>query len=167
MVVGLAVGAGLLIVPRVSVNLSALNALQAVLPLSSGSPRLLSSAATPAPSATPEPTATPAPSVAAQFAGTTVSVSNPSPAANTQEDVVLHLQRDGQPAANYDVWATVQYRTVQERWPPSGSVKTDSSGAATVSFNIGGATPNYPVAVHVYVQVGDQQLTWPTSFTPH
>jgi hypothetical protein len=38
---------------------------------------------------------------------------------------------------------------------------------ATITFNIGPATPNYPVTVHVFAQVGDQQLSWSTSFTPH
>ena len=80
--------------------------------------------------------------------------------------MVLRLRRDGQPAANFDVWSTVKYRTTEERWPPEGSVKTDASGTATITFNVGGATPNYPVQVRVFVQADDQQLTWSTSFTP-
>ena len=42
-----------------------------------------------------------------------------------------------------------------------------SSGAATISFNIGATTPNYPVQVQVFAQVDDQQLSWSTTFTPH
>jgi DnaJ domain len=165
-VVGLAVLAGVLIIPRLSVNLSSLNAFQSVLPLSNSSRRVIDTTVTAVP-ATPVPTGTPLPGVAARMAGTTVSVSNPSPAPNSQESVVIQLRRDGKPAANFDVWATVQYRTVEERWPATGSVKTDASGKATITFNVGGATPNYPVNVHAFAQVDDQQLSWSTTFTPH
>jgi hypothetical protein len=165
-VVGLAVLAGALLIPRLSINLSALNALQSVLPLSNSSRRVLDTNPTSVP-ATPVATATPLPGVAARFTGSNVSVSNPSPSPNTPENVVIHLRRDGKPAANFDVWATVDYRTVQERWPATGTLKTDSDGAATITFNIGGATPNFPVTVHVFAQVDDQQLSWTTSFTPH
>ena len=90
-----------------------------------------------------------------------------TPAQNARESVVIQLRRDKQPAVNFDVWAIVKYRTTEERWPASGSVKTDASGAATISFNIGAATPNYPVQVQVFAQVDDQQLSWSTTFTPH
>ena len=166
-VVGLAVLAGALIIPRLSINLSALNALQAVLPLSNASNRRpVEPTLTPAP-ATAVPTATPRPGVAARYLGSSVAVSNPEPPRNTPENVVIRLRRDGQPAANLDVWTTVQYRTTEERWPQTGSVKTDASGVATITFNIGAATPNYPVTVHAFAQVDDQQLTWSTTFTPH
>ena len=46
-------------------------------------------------------------------------------------------------------------------------MKTDASGAASITFNIGAATPNYPVTVRVYTTVDDQQLSWTTTFTPH
>jgi hypothetical protein len=61
----------------------------------------------------------------------------------------------------------VKYRTTEERWPAAGAVKTDASGAASIAFNIGTATPDYPVTVNVFAQVSDQQLTWSTTFTPH
>ncbi|MBV9582724.1 MAG: DnaJ domain-containing protein [Chloroflexi bacterium] len=164
-VVGLAVVAGFLLIPRLSINLSALNALQVVLPLTSAAPRrVIDVTVTAVPTAAP--TATPLPSVAARYAGSTVSVSNPTPAPNTPESVQIHLRRDGQPLANYDVWSSVEYRTTQERWPATGTVKTDPSGAATITFNIGSATPDYPVTVHVYTQADDQQLSWSTTFTP-
>jgi hypothetical protein len=164
-VVGLSVLAGVLIIPHLSINLSALNALQNVLPLSN-SRRVIDTTATAAP-ATRAPTATPLPGVAARFAGSSASVSDPSPAQNAPENVIIRLRRDGKPAANFDVWATVKYRTVEERWPSSGALKTDANGGATISFNVGGATPNFPVTVQVFAQVDDQQLSWSTSFTPH
>jgi hypothetical protein len=165
-VVGLAIVAAFLLIPRLSINLTALNALQVVLPNSSApARRVLDVTVTAVPTAAP--TATPLPSVAARYAGTNVSVSNPTPAQNTPESVQIRLRRDGQPQADSDVWASVEYRTTQERWPPTGTVKTDASGAATITFNIGSATPNYPVTVHVFTQADDQQLSWSTTFTPH
>jgi DnaJ-like protein len=163
-VVGVAVVAGALLIPRLSVNLSALNALQAVLPLSNTQRRVIDVTVTAVPTA--QATATPLPSVSARFSGSTVSVSNPTPAPNTSESVQIRLRRDGQPVPNTDVWATVQYRTTEERWPATGAVKTDANGAATITFNIGGATPNYPVNVHVFTQVDEQELSWSTTFTP-
>jgi hypothetical protein len=165
-VVGLAVVAGLLLIPRLSINLSALNALQVVMPLASSSNPRRAADATPTAAPTAAPTVTPLPSVAARYAGSNVSVSNPTPPQNSSENVQVHLRRDGQPLANADVWSTVDYRTTEERWPTTGTVKTDPSGAATITFNIGGTTPNYPVTVHVYTQADDQQLSWSTTFTP-
>jgi len=164
-VVGLAVIAGFLLIPRLSINLSALNALQALLPLSSNARPVITVTVTAVP--TVAATATPEPSVSAQFSNSTVSVSNPNPGQNTVQNVQIHLKRDGQAVAGADVWTSVQYRTTQERWPATGTVKTDNNGAATISFNIGDATPNYPVSVHVFAQVEEQQLSWTTSFTPH
>jgi hypothetical protein len=166
MVVGLAVLAGALIIPRVSINLTALNVVQSVLPLSNGSSRRAIEATATTQPAAPVATATPPPGLAARFQGSTVSVSDPTPARGTTESVVVRLRRDGQPAANVEVWSTVQYRTTEERWPATGSVKTDSSGAATIAFNIGAPTPDYPVTVRVFAQVNEQQLTWSTTFTP-
>jgi hypothetical protein len=165
MVVGVAAVAGALLISRVNINLSALNAFQSVLPLTNSSRRVIDATVTPAP-ATAVPTATTQPGLAARFAGSAVSVSNPQPAQNTVENVVVRLQRDAKPGANLDVWANVQYRTTEERWPPEGAQKTDATGAATISFNIGAATPNYPVTVRVFAQVDDQQLSWSTTFTP-
>jgi hypothetical protein len=165
-VVGLAVAAGgLIILPRLSFNLSALNALQNVLPVPNSSRRAIDVTMTPA--ATAAPTATVQPGVAQRFAGSAVSVSNPTPAQNTVENVVIKVRRDAQPAADADVWAIVKYKTTEERWPATGTQKTDASGAATISFNIGRATLEYPVPVQVFAQVGDQQFSWSTTFTPH
>jgi hypothetical protein len=164
-VVGLAVAAGaLIILPRLSINLSALNALQSVLPLPQPTRSAISGTATPP--ATAAPTATVAPNVAARFAGSVVSVSNANPAQNTVENVVIKLRRDGRAAASADVWAIVKYSTTNERWPATGTLKTDDAGAATITFNIGRAIPERAVAVEVFAQVDDQQFSWSTTFTP-
>ena len=155
-----------IILPRLSFNLTALNALQNVLPLSNSTRRAIDTTVTPVP-ATAVPTAAPRPGTAERFVGSTVSVSDPAPAQNARENVVIQLRRDKQPAAGFNVWAVVKYRTTEERWPATGSVKTDGSGAATISFNVGSVTPNYPVQVQVFAQVDDQQLSWSTTFTPH
>jgi DnaJ domain len=166
-VVAVSVAAGtLLILPRLSINLSGLNSLANVLPASSNARRVLDPTPTAAASATRVPTPTVAPGLADRFAGSTVSVSSANPAQNTPQTLIIRLRRDGQPAANLDVWATVDYRTTTERWPASGSVKTDATGAASITFNVGQATPGYPVQVHVFAQVDDQQLSWSASFTP-
>ena len=165
MVVGLAILAGALLIPRLQINLSALNAVQSVLPLSNPE---RPAGATPQPTdvPTPEPTPTVEPTLASLYTGSTVSVTNPTPAQNTSETVQIQLRRGDQPAAGVDVWATVQYRTTQERWPATGTVQTDPTGKAAIVFNIGTATPSYPVAVRVFAQVEDQQLSWSTTFTP-
>jgi hypothetical protein len=165
MVVAFAVMAAVLIIPRLSINLSSLNALSSVLPGSS-SRRALDTSPTPNASATRVPTPTVRPGLAERFTGSTVSVANPNPAPNTPESVVVRLRRDGQPANNLEVWATVDYRTTQERWPATGTLRTDANGAATITFNVGSATPGYEVQVHVFAQVDDQQLSWATAFTP-
>jgi hypothetical protein len=165
-VVALAVVAGALIIPRLSINLSALNALSSVIPGQGGARRAIDATVTPATVTARAPTPTIRPGLADRFAGSTVAVSSAAPAQNTPESILIRLRRDGQPAANLDVWATVEYRTTAERWPGTGSVKTDASGAATITFNVGQATPGFPVQVHVVAQVDDEQLSWSTSFTP-
>jgi hypothetical protein len=164
-VVGLAALAGTLLIPRLSINLSALNALQNVLPQSGAARRVIDTSATPVPTAAP-PTPTPQPALVERFAGTAVSVANPNPPQNAQESVVIRLRRDGQPAANFDVWSSVKYATVEERWPATGAVKTDASGTATITFNVGAPLPGREVEVRVFVQADDQQLSWSTTFTP-
>ncbi|MGI9148627.1 MAG: J domain-containing protein [Chloroflexota bacterium] len=166
-VVGLAVAAGVLIIlPRLSFNLSALNALQSVLPVPNSARRPAEVTVT-STSVAAAPTATLQPGAAERFAGSSVSVSNPAPAQNTVENVVVKVRRDAQPAANSDVWAIVKYSTTNERWPATGTQKTDASGAATISFNIGRAVPEHPVPVQVFAVVDDQQFSWSTTFTPH
>jgi hypothetical protein len=164
MVVGLAVLAGALLIPRLSFNLSALGVLQNVLPLSA-----TRRTAEPPPASTAVivvPTPTLRPGVAERFSATSVAVSDPAPAQNSLEQVTVRLRRDGQPVSNVEVWAVVEYRTARERWPASGTQKTDSAGNATIAFNIGSATPNYPVTVRVFAQADDQQPSWSTTFTP-
>jgi len=164
-VVGLAAAVGaLIILPRLSINLSALNALQSVLPLPN--PTRAPVTGTPTPSATAAPTPTVGPAVAARFAGSTVGVSAANPPQNSVQNVLVKLRRDGQPAADADVWAIVKYSTTDERWPATGTVKTDTAGAATITFNIGRAIPEHAVPVEVFAQVDDQQYSWSTTFTP-
>jgi DnaJ domain len=178
-VVGLAIGAALYVIPRVSVDLSALNVLSNVLALGPSPRRVaVDAVVTPAPSATARvaatatPAATLAPTPAAagladHFQGSTVTMSSSSPAQNTPVSVLVKLVRDGQPAAGVDLYAQVRYRTTQERWPATGTVKTDANGAATITFNVGDATAGYAVDVVVYANVDGEQLSWSTSFTPH
>ncbi|GAC1313231.1 MAG: hypothetical protein NVSMB2_00870 [Chloroflexota bacterium] len=164
-VVGLAVLAGALLIPRLSVNLSALNALQGVIP-NAGRARPTAVPTSASAPATLLPAPTVAPGLAERFAGSAVNVTDPTPVQNASESVQVRLRSDGGPAANVGVWALVQYRTTQERWPAVGTAMTDNTGAATITFNVGSATPGYAVAVRVYAQVDTQQLTWSTSFTP-
>jgi hypothetical protein len=167
MVVALSIAASvLLILPRLSINLSALNSLSNVLPASVGGRRGADATPTAAASTDRAPTPTVAPGLAERFAGSGVSVATPNPPQNTPESIAIRLRLDGQAASNMDVWATLDYRTTTERWPPTGSVKTDGNGSATITFDIGDATPGYPVQVHVYAQMDNQQLSWSTSFTP-
>jgi hypothetical protein len=110
-------------------------------------------------------TAVPVP-LAEQFRGSTITVSNNRPRRFTPVNIVAKLRRNGQPAANVEVWATVQYRTERERWPPTGATRTDSRGTATFTLNVGNATPNYEVKAEVRARVDGQELSWPVSFTP-
>jgi hypothetical protein len=171
LVVAFSAAVGMLLIPRLSFNLSGLNQFSGVLP-SSGTPtrRLIEPTATPAAVATPTPapaTPTPAPTtVADRFAGSTVTVSSANPPLNSPETILVQLRRDGQPAANVEVWSTVQYRTTLERWPATGSVRTDQTGAASITFNVGQATPGYQVEVHVFARVDGEEPSWSTTFTP-
>jgi hypothetical protein len=64
------------------------------------------------------------------------------------------------------VWAKAKYRTVTLRLPPMGTVRTDQTGTATITLDVGNATPGYEVKVDVVAQVDGQELSWPVSFTP-
>jgi DnaJ domain len=175
-VVALAVGAAWYLIPRVPVDLSALNALSSILSLSPAPRRIaLDTPPTPAPTSQPTPTPaapTPAPTAVPQgladhFLGSTVTMSSSSPAQNTPVSVLIALKRDGQPASGLDLYAEVHYRTVQQRYPPSGTVKTGPDGKATITFDVGPATADYAVEVVVFTEVDGEQLSWTTSFTPH
>jgi DnaJ domain len=171
LVVAFSALAGWQLVPRLSINLSGLTGLAGVIPAGSPVRRVIEPTVTPAPAATPTPAPSetevdPAEELAAHFDGSTVTVASASPRTNSPQTVVVKLRRDGEPAANVEVWSTVQYRTTQERWPPAGTLRTDASGNASITFNVGPATPGYPVEVQVFAQVDDQQLSWTTTFTP-
>jgi hypothetical protein len=159
------------LVPRLSINLSVLNSLVGAVPSGSNARRVIEATVTPAPVRTPtapaaEAPADPAAELAAHFDGSTVSVSSANPPTNSPETVFVRLRRDGRPAPNVEVWSTVQYRTTQERWPPTGTLRTDASGSVPITFNVGPATPGYPVEVHVFALVDGEQLSWSTTFTP-
>jgi hypothetical protein len=166
------------LIPRLSINLSIINSLAGVVPASSSAPRrIIEATVTPAPASTRTPATPDAPSsatsasnpaaeLAGHFDGSTVTVASANPPANSPQTVFVRLRRDGQPAANVEVFSTVQYRTTQERWPGTGTLRTDASGAAAITFNVGPATPGYPVEVQVFALVDDQQLSWTTTFTP-
>jgi DnaJ domain len=163
------------LIPRLKIDLSIINSVSGVLPASSPSRRIIEATVTPAPAAATALPATPVPvspntdpaaELAAHFDGSTVTVASANPRTNSPQTVFVRLRRDGQPAANLEVWSTVQYRTTQERWPTTGSQRTDAAGSASISFNVGPATPGYPVEVHVFALVDGQQLSWTTTFTP-
>jgi hypothetical protein len=122
--------------------------------------------ATATPSEAP-PGALPTEVVAQRFAGSQVLLSDPQPPRRTDLTVTLKLAREGQPVPNANVFLTAHYRTVDERQPPGNStMKTDSGGSAVITFNIGDATPGYPVALDVTALVDGQQAVFKASFTP-
>ena len=122
MVVGLAVLAGVLLIPRLSINLSALNVLQNVLPLANTTRRATDASGTARPGdrrCRPPP---PPPGVAAALRRLDRRASRiPRPPRTPPKTSLVKLRRDGQPAANVDVWAIVHYSTTDERWPASGT----------------------------------------------
>src|SRR5438093_1170661 len=101
-----------------------------------------------------------------QFDGSGASVSNTRPAINSNITLTLKLVRSGQPVAGAPVYATVHYRTVNERWPRSGTVKTDQNGIADVVDNVGNATRGYEIKVDVFAEVDREPHAWSTAFTP-
>ncbi len=122
--------------------------------------------ATPAQPETP-PGALPTDVAGQRFAGSQVLLSDPQPPRQTELTVTLKLAREGQPVPNANVFLTAHYRTVDERQPPGNStVRTDASGSAAITFNIGDATPGYPVALDVTALVEGQQVVFKASFTP-
>jgi DnaJ-like protein len=102
-----------------------------------------------------------------RFAGSELVVSDPRPARRTDLTLTLKLVREGKPVPNANLYATVHYRTVDERQPPgTATVRTDDTGTATIKFNIGDATANYQVNVDVTALVEGQQVAFQTSFNP-
>lgn len=161
-VCALAFLAAVLLIPHVNVDLSSLSVVAKIVGFGSGTsqvPLNVTAAGTPA-AATTLPAASAA-------NGTTVTVSDPSPAPNTNETLQIRVADDGQPLASQNVWAIVTYHTTQERWPAAGTVPTDSSGVASIAFNTGYATPELPVQIAVYSDTtGTTTPIATTSFTP-
>lgn len=189
-VVAVAILAGRYLLERVEVDLSGITAITGGLgigsvpfraepsPSPSPSPTVAATGQAPATGATPapaagapaaKPTASPTagpPPLREQLEGSTVTVSNPQPRPNTAVSLVVRLVRNGQPAANVETWTTVRFRTVEERWPPQGTVRTDANGTAVFTNNIGAATVGHEVPVTAHARVEDQELTFTASFTP-
>ena len=118
------------------------------------------------PTPQPSPTTVP-PSGVERYAGTQVEVSNPNPPRRTDITVTLRLVRDGQPVEGALVYLTARYRTTEERWPPgTATVRTDATGTARVSFNIGDATGGFAVPVEMVTLIEGQQFSWRSQFTP-
>ena len=128
--------------PRLSINLSALNALQNVLPLSSPPAARSTSPRRPVGHAGAD--RHPAPGVAAALRRLQPSASPiPTQPRTPPKTWLIKLRRDGQPAADADVWAIVHYRPPTNAGRPPARSKTDASGAATITFNIGRAIPEH------------------------
>ncbi len=159
---------GLVVLDRVQVDLSPVLGAANAVGLGSSARRQPSDAPSARPVVTPTSPGTPTaePTLADQLKDSSVSVSDPRPARNSPLTVNVKLVRNGQPLADADVWLTAQFRTVKERVPTSGAVKTDKSGAAAITFNLGDATPGFEVKTEVFAQVDGRQTSWQTSFTP-
>jgi hypothetical protein len=97
LVVGVAVLAGVLLIPRLSINLSGLNALSNVMPVAISARRSVE--ATPTAGVTRSATPTVRPGLAARFAGSTVGISSATPPRNSAQTINVRVRRDGQPAS--------------------------------------------------------------------
>jgi hypothetical protein len=119
-------------------------------------------------SAPPSSSAPSTPTASGPFAGSSASISDPTPATGGNVTVSLRLVRDGQPLAAVPVYAVAHYRTVSNlRWPSaSGTVLTNKDGVADITANIGNATRGFEVKVEMIATVDGAPQTWTTSFTP-
>jgi DnaJ-like protein len=118
------------------------------------------------PTAQPSPTTVP-PTGVERYAGTQVDISDPNPPRRTGITVTLRLVRDGQPVEGALAYLIARYRTTEERWPQgTATIRTDSSGMARVSFNIGDATAGFPVPVEMVTLIEGQQFSWRSQFIP-
>ena len=172
-----AVVAAYMILSRVDVDLSPLNAMGGLLGLrGSGRPATIAEVPitavtptvvvpTPAPGETPLPQPTPLP-LQDQFDGSSLTLSDSQPPQGTTVTALVRLQRNGQPVADVPVYVTATYRTTSERWPSSGPARTDARGAAAIPFNIGDATRGFEVKVVAHADVEGTDLTWESAFTP-
>ncbi|MFN0071389.1 MAG: DnaJ domain-containing protein [Chloroflexota bacterium] len=116
--------------------------------------------------AQPSPTTAP-PAGVERYAGTELEISDPNPPRRTDLTVTLRLVRDGQPVEGALAYLIARYRTTEERWPQgTATVRTDSSGLARVSFNIGDATAGFPVPVEMVTLIDGQQFSWRSQFIP-
>lgn len=114
----------------------------------------------PAPATTPAQTSAP-PTATAPPPGSALtcsaSMSNPSPADNSDDDVIVHTG-----VAGASVTATAHYKSTNTTHTGAAG----SNGVATIVFDIGGATAGYQVTVDVTVSAGASTETCSTAFTP-
>lgn len=102
-----------------------------------------------------------------EFNGSSVTVSEPRPERHSNVTVALELRWEGQPVEGAAVWLVVRYRTAEERQPAgTATVRTDASGRAAITFNVGEATRDYPVSVDLTALVNGHPVAFQTSFTP-
>jgi hypothetical protein len=127
-----------------------------------------SPAPTPVPTpAEPPPGALPTALTAQRFAGSQVVLSSERPARQADLTVTLKLMREGQPVPDANVYLVAHYSTVDERQPAgTATVKTDASGTAAITFNVGDAIANRDVNLVVTALVDGQQVVFKTTFTP-
>ena len=92
----------------------------------------------------------------------TASVSNDSPAQLTKVTVSARIANNGQPVVGAPMTASWFYKTTTS----TCSGKTDSSGVASCTRNIGHATLGLPVRINVAITWNGQTYTASTSFTP-
>ncbi|MCC6177896.1 MAG: J domain-containing protein [Chloroflexi bacterium] len=94
-----------------------------------------------------------------------LSTQTPSPRSNVT--ITARFLRDGQPMRGVPVYASVYFKTVEERWPSGGATQpTNERGEAAITFNIGNATPGFEVPVHVVAEIDGQPQVLETAFTP-
>ncbi|MBI2755461.1 MAG: hypothetical protein HYX52_02010 [Chloroflexi bacterium] len=161
-VMAVAVVAGTFFLERVAGGIAPLTSLARLTGLSTAS-RPATSGATPG--ATVASTSG-APTIPDDLKGSQVSVSNSQPQRGSDIAVLAKLVRNGQPLANTDVYAEAQFRTATTRIPASGTVRTDSSGTASLPIAVGDATAGYEVRVTLHAQVDGRDVEWPVGFTP-
>jgi len=117
------------------------------------------------PSATAGPS--PSPTAASAPVKSAVRVSNPAPPRRTEISVTARYTRDDKPVTGVPVYLVAHYKTIDERFPENnGNAQTNVNGEATITFNIGDATPGFPVNVDVIGKVDNEDVQAQTTFLP-
>lgn len=117
----------------------------------------------PPPTWTPLPTSTPVPIYCAASA----SVSDPTPRRDSTMQVYVTFTCNGQGVRNAQTYAIAHYRAGDDREPDGDPKTTNSSGQATIEFEVPrNAARGYTVTVDVYVSYQGNLYQTRTSFTP-